>query len=807
MGRVQHAWDEVGGGSARTTRSTTSAARSKRRGARRPQPPVDDRVAVAVAGGAIDDDAAFFFGDAAPVRRARPGAADAGEITLGDHSSIPVPVAIRGLCWPPRPGEERRAAAEAAPPLDDTWRGAAPARDATCSICFEPLGSNCVALRCKHAFHAPCIDAWLESRDSCPLCKRVARPAKVRGPRRSSAAALRVVWFRVGDLRLDDQDALAAACEEPDALVVPVFVLGPDGEDGGWPVRGAARLWLDRSLKSLAADLRADLGLELRVLDARQTTTAAALASLLSELAAAAGDVELLFCRACAPAHVARDVAVRAAAAPVARVRTFRASVLHEPWAARPVETATKGGFGSVGWWRSAVARLGPSPEPRDAPRRRTAAPPRGALAAALAAVPAGARAVAALGLARVPARKGAAAEPRDWHSGVDAAWTIGERGGRAALARFAAGAVRCFADEEKTRFRADLDLTGALISPHVRFGELSPRRVVAEVSKALDRGDGKRAPRSLSTFLRRFAWRDLAYWSLWYFPTLCDAPLRPQYEKQAWADAAAACDAGDACSKLRAWQLGLTGFPLVDAAMRQLWVWGWMPNYVRHVVASFLVEHLHLDWRHGEAWFHDTLVDADAAINAFMWQNGGRSGMDQWNFVMHPVHAAKNCDPEGDYVRRWCPELAALPRDHIHQPWRAPASLLAGAGVQLVHCGAGRPRAHAALGLRPDGTGCYPHRVIRNLDRARQVAHDAVLAVRASPEGRKFVLSDGSEALPLRCGRTVRLITRVDFREDSKKPVTVQVPDESRDPKRRAPEDTMGRLLWDEQRAQAVEG
>ncbi|KAH8057247.1 DNA photolyase [Aureococcus anophagefferens] len=386
MGRVQHAWDEVGGGSARATRSTTTPARSKRRGARRPQPPVDDRVAVAVAGGAIDDDAAFFFGDAAPVR----------------------------------------------------------------------------------------------------------------GPRRSSAASLRVVWFRVGDLRLDDQDALAAACEEPDACVVPVFVLGPDGEDGGWPV------------------------------------------------------------------------------------------------------------------------------------------------------------------------------------------------------------------------------------------------------SKALDRGDGKRAPRSLSTFLRRFAWRDLAYWSLWYFPTLCDAPLRPQYEKQAWADAAAACDAGDACSKLRAWQLGLTGFPLVDAAMRQLW-----------------------------AWFHDTLVDADAAINAFMWQNGGRSGMDQWNFVMHPVHAAKNCDPEGDY---------------------------------LVHCGADRPRAHAALGLRPDGTGCYPHRVIRNLDRARQVAHDAVLAVRASPEGRKFVLSDGSEALPLRCGRTVRLITRVDFREDSKKPVTVQVPDESRDPKRRAPEDTMGRLLWDEQRAQAVE-
>ena len=103
----------------------------------------------------------------------------------------------------------------------------------------------------------------------------------------------------------------------------------------------------------------------------------------------------------------------------------------------------------------------------------------------------------------------------------------------------------------------------------------------------------------------------------------------------------------------LRAWQFGQTGYPLVDAGMRELWATGYLPNYVRHVVAGFLIEYLNVDWRHGQLWFHDTLVDADVAIQGFMWQNGGHSGMDQWNFVMHPVYAAKSADPDGEYVRR----------------------------------------------------------------------------------------------------------------------------------------------------------
>ena len=112
----------------------------------------------------------------------------------------------------------------------------------------------------------------------------------------------------------------------------------------------------------------------------------------------------------------------------------------------------------------------------------------------------------------------------------------------------------------------------------------------------------------------------------------------------------------------LKAWQKGQTGYPLVDAAMRQLWAVGWMNNYVRHVVASFLISYLRISWVEGYSWFQDTLLDADIAINAMMWQNGGMSGLDQWNFVMHPVDAAMTCDPKGDFVRNWIPELAKLP-------------------------------------------------------------------------------------------------------------------------------------------------
>ena len=184
-------------------------------------------------------------------------------------------------------------------------------------------------------------------------------------------------------------------------------------------------------------------------------------------------------------------------------------------------------------------------------------------------------------------------------------------------------------------RFRADLRTT-ARISPYMRHGELSPRTVY-HAAKEIQAGSRRARARSAAVFLRRLAWRDLAYWSLWRFPHLCDEPLRPQYASQWWALPWDPNGRGDSVPKavavssvrwdrsrktvvsndasLRAWQFGKTGYPLVDAAMRELWVTGYMPNYTRHVVAGFLIEYLNVDWRHGQLWFHDTLVDADVAI------------------------------------------------------------------------------------------------------------------------------------------------------------------------------------------------
>eukprot|EP00729_Bicosta_minor_P016163 gene16163-16923_t len=204
---------------------------------------------------------------------------------------------------------------------------------------------------------------------------------------------------------------------------------------------------------------------------------------------------------------------------------------------------------------------------------------------------------------------------------------------------------------------------------------------------------------------------------------------------------------------------------------MRQLWAWGWMPNYMRHVVAGFLVEFLNLDWRHGERWFHDTLVDADVAINAYMWQNGGHSGCDQWNFVMHPVFAAKKCDPEGDYVRQWCPELAKLPVEYIHCPWEAPRTTLAGAGVSLRKVRWSSSGRHPVL---PVG-GSYPQRCMTDLKAARIASLKAVLDVRRGPGRAHVCKHSGHEQLLLPNGRMVKLITRKDYKLEPDTPLTEQ--------------------------------
>lgn len=525
------------------------------------------------------------------------------------------------------------------------------------------------------------------------------------------------IWWVRADLRVSDNPALTNA-KRRGGPVIPVFVAC---EDEHWPVQGAAGQWLHHALQSLDSNLTA-LGspLVLRKGDAFEELLAVVLHT---------GATHIFMNNVYEPWLLDRDAnLVEQFTANGVVVERSNGGILYEPWEACPdrTEESLLHGYGSVGFFQRACRDLPPPGEPLPAVQHLMRPPS-----------PVPTVSLDQLGYGRLPRRRNGSVV--DWAAGIRAFWNISEAGAWEQLRRFLQEGVYNFENhgEDKRRFRADESNT-AVISPYVRFGQLSPRSVHWETLQYVRRT-------SCHTFLRRFAWRDLAYWSLWRFPHMADRSLRVQYDEQRW-------DWDDA--KLKAWQRGRTGFPLVDAAMRQLWQIGWMPNYMRHITAGFLIEFMNMDWRLGLAWYHDTLVDSDIAINAYMWQNGGHSGLDQWNFVMHPVNAAKSCDPEGEYTRRWVPELKGLPVEYIHCPWEAPTTVLAGARVVL-----GRS---------------YPRPIIADLEKARINSLDAVLEVRRRA-GSDLVLPDGNELLELDDGRSARLITRVDYREMASKPITKQ--------------------------------
>ncbi len=214
-------------------------------------------------------------------------------------------------------------------------------------------------------------------------------------------------------------------------------------------------------------------------------------------------------------------------------------------------------------------------------------------------------------------------------------------------------------------------------LSPHLHFGEISPRQVWQAVKRLAESQSIPAAVWRDWQFLTELGWREFAHHLLFHFPHTPEQPLRAEFARFPWRKNAA---------WLRAWQRGRTGYPLVDAGMRELWSTGWMHNRVRMVVASFLVKNLLLPWQEGARWFWDTLVDADLANNTLGWQWTAGCGADAAPFfrIFNPVSQGEKFDPEGSYVRRWVPELARLPAAWIHQPWEAPPAVLAAAGVEL---------------------------------------------------------------------------------------------------------------------------
>ena len=278
----------------------------------------------------------------------------------------------------------------------------------------------------------------------------------------------------------------------------------------------------------------------------------------------------------------------------------------------------------------------------------------------------------------------------KQWHRKFDSYWVVSEAAAQERLEKFLTQAVETY---NQARDIPSEDGTSSL-SPYLHWGLIGPRQVMhaLKAKHAL----GKEGPQ---VYAKEIYWREFAYNVLYHFPKTPAAPLHEKYADFPWQPDAIA---------LKRWQRGQTGYPIVDAGMRQLYATGWMHNRVRMVVSSLLVKHLLQDWREGANWFWDTLVDADLASNTLGWQWSAGCGADAAPYfrVFNPITQGKKFDAEGEYVRKWVPEIAKLPSKFIHEPWEAPAGILEYAGVELgkdypepiIDHKEGRERALAAL-------------------------------------------------------------------------------------------------------------
>lgn len=259
------------------------------------------------------------------------------------------------------------------------------------------------------------------------------------------------------------------------------------------------------------------------------------------------------------------------------------------------------------------------------------------------------------------------------WDAGFKDYWSPGEIGAKAVLNKFLDGALATY---KIGRDRPDFDGVST-ISPYLHFGCIGPRQIWHAVKHAAAASDEKSMAESADTYLKEVIWREFAHHLMFHFPHSVDKPLRSEFSHfPQKADAAL----------LQAWQKGNTGYPIVDAGMRQLWHTGWMHNRVRMIVASFLVKDLLAPWIEGAKWFWDTLVDADLANNTLGWQWSAGCGSDAAPYfrIFNPVLQGKKFDPNGEYVRKWVPELKNVPDQYIHSPFTAPPLVLRGFGVTL---------------------------------------------------------------------------------------------------------------------------
>ncbi len=441
-------------------------------------------------------------------------------------------------------------------------------------------------------------------------------------------------------LRLADNAALAEAAASG-APVIPVFIYDDVSPDVR-PIGSASKWWLLQSLQALS---KAFDGVGSRLIVRK-----GAVVDVVSALAEDTGAGSVFLMRGYTPGEAAFEAALHdELASETFSVRRFAGNLLIEPEAVRTKTGTPYNVF--TPFWRTAsdlIDTVEPHPAPTSLLTPDT--------------WPASDE-IESLGLEPKPAY---------WADPIAATWTPGEAAAKQRLEDFLSSRVN---DYKAARDVPSIEATSAL-SPHLAFGEIGPRTIWWQTKQRVAKDN------SISGgghhFLRELGWREFSTHLLFRRPEMQTEPMRDQFRDFPWYEGR-----GDG---LTAWQKGLTGFPIVDAGMRQLWQTGWMHNRVRMIVASFLVKDLLWHWRDGEAWFWDTLVDAHFGNNIASWQWVAGCGADAAPYfrIFNPITQGEKFDPDGKYVRRFVPELADLPDAYIHKPFEAPAGILQMAGVRL---------------------------------------------------------------------------------------------------------------------------
>jgi deoxyribodipyrimidine photo-lyase len=452
-----------------------------------------------------------------------------------------------------------------------------------------------------------------------------------------------ILWFR-RDFRLTDNLALAAALQQVNRLI-PVYIHAPD-EALPWCPGAASNWWLHHSLIALDKALHQKGS---RLIIARGKSHA-----ILLQLALAHGCDELFFNRLPEPAATRRDewVIEKLSSAGI-RCFRFDSDRLLE---GKPMMSLNGSPYRVfTPFWRAVLKRGLPERPPTSEPKQL---PP----------LPKKIDSAALSSLELLP--------KTPWYSGFKAYWKPGEQGALDQLNQFLEHTIY---DYSKGRDRPDLQDTSRL-SPHLHFGEIGPLQILRGLETASGSHHASHFDVHSSEYIRQLGWREFAIYLLSQFPETEQKPFDQRFNNYPWRQGKRAE------VYLKRWQQGKTGIPIVDAGMRELWQSGWMHNRVRMIVASMLTKNLGIHWLKGAAWFWDTLVDADCANNTLGWQWSAGCGADAAPYfrIFNPVRQANVYDPQGEYIRRWIPELAPLSNQHLFAPWKVPTPELRKAGITL---------------------------------------------------------------------------------------------------------------------------